>query len=620
MPVDCKALGLKCGIEIHQQLEGEKLFCRCPTAIREDLPHFVVKRRLHAVAGESGQVDIAALAEMRKNRHFIYEGYQDTTCLVELDETPPLPVSPANLHAALQAALLLHAKPVDDLRVMRKTVVDGSNTSGFQRTALVGLDGWIETSAGRVRIPTVILEEDSCRIIREEPDAASYRLDRLGIPLLEIGTAPDITSPAHCLETAEKLGLLLRSTGRVKRGLGTIRQDINVSIAGGVRVEIKGAQELRLLPKLVEQEALRQHALLGLRDELKRLRIPAPPPVATAEGVSRTLADLTPHFRKTSSKLILRALQHKGCMLGVRLQGMAGLLGRELQPGRRLGTELSDHAKVAAGVGGLFHSDEALGKYGITPEETAAVRKELACDSHDAFLMVADTPDRARRALDAAIARLRQAFQGVPAEVRKANDDGTTSYLRPMPGAARMYPETDIPPVPVTRELLASITLPEGIEHRSQRYQKLGLDKDLAEFAAKHERSALFDAFTRQFPGLKPAYIAEVLFATERALRREGVERKRTDEDYAALLAALERGDIAKEAVLDILREQQPVVQALSRYRTLPDAALRDAIKAIVQANPGVPLNALIGRAMESLRGKAPGKRIVEELRRLVPG
>ncbi len=328
MILDWKALGLKCGIEIHQQLEGKKLFCSCPTTIRDDPSHFTVHRKLRAVAGEAGEVDVAAAQEMQKGKTFTYEGFEDTTCLVELDEEPPHDVNDDALITALQTSLVLKATPVDQLHLMRKTVVDGSNTSGFQRTGLIARNGTLTTEHGTVTIPTISLEEDASRIIKNSPTNTLYRLDRLGIPLIEIGTGPEIKDPDQCKEVAEALGMILRSTGRVKRGLGTIRQDVNVSIAGGVRVEIKGAQDLKLLPTLVAYEVLRQKTLLELKDEL----------VKRKASVSSKIENVTHILAAVDSAVIKSALSAQGVVLGITLPGFHGLIGKEVQPGRRLGT------------------------------------------------------------------------------------------------------------------------------------------------------------------------------------------------------------------------------------------------------------------------------------------
>ncbi|MEM4246972.1 MAG: Glu-tRNA(Gln) amidotransferase subunit GatE [Candidatus Woesearchaeota archaeon] len=606
--LDYKQLGLKCGIEIHQQLEGKKLFCKCPTIIREDEPHFSVVRQLRAAAGEAGQVDIAALQEMKKGRQYSYHCYKDTTCLVELDESPPEAINQEAFRTALQVSKLLKAKTIDRAQVMRKTVVDGSNTSGFQRTTLIGMNGSISTSLGSISIPTICLEEDSCRTIEEKPNEVVYSLDRLGIPLLEIGTTPDIKTPEHCREVCEKIGLLLRSTGKAKRGIGTIRQDINVSINGGNRIEIKGAQDLKAIPLLVEREVVRQMNLLEIKEELNKRRI---------KKFEAQIKDITNQIKNSGSKIIKKTIEANGIVLGIKLPGFARLVGKEIQPGRRLGTEFSDRAKVIAGVGGIFHSDE-LPNYGITDREVELIKHELGCLEKDAFVIVADTKEKAKKALEAVAERANEAIDGVPCEVRGAKTDGNTTYQRPMPGAARMYPETDIPPITITKELLDSIELPELIEDKIKRYEKMGLAKDLAELTARSEKAGLFDKFVTEFLELKPAYIAEVLMTSAKTIKRNhNIDISPTEQDFIELFAALSAGQITKESVLEILKENKPVCKVLQKYNTLPDNELRSALKKIILENKGMPFNALIGIAMKQLRGKAPGEKIVQFLKAL---
>jgi len=260
---DYSKLGFKAGLEIHQQLDTGKLFCHCPGYLRSDEPHFVVKRKLHAVAGESGEVDIAAAHEAALNKEFYYQGYRDSTCLVETDECPPYPISESALDETLKIALLLNCEIYPVSQIMRKTVIDGSNTSGFQRTVLVGHDGWIETSFGKVKIDTLCLEEDAARIIEKDDKKAIYRLDRLGIPLVEIATAPDMMDPEQVKEAALKIGEILRAC-KVKRGIGTIRQDVNVSVKGHGRVEIKGFQDPAMFVTTVNKEIERQQ--LGIKE------------------------------------------------------------------------------------------------------------------------------------------------------------------------------------------------------------------------------------------------------------------------------------------------------------------------------------------------------------------
>ncbi len=605
---DYEQLGLKCGIEIHQQLEGKKLFCKCPTAVREDEPHFVFARNLRAAAGEAGQVDIAALQEMKKGRRYLYHGYQDTTCLVELDESPPEKLNPDAFSTALQVSRLLKAKIVDCMQFMRKTVVDGSNTAGFQRTALVARNGMIESSLGPISIPTICLEEDSCRPVSESQTEVTWALDRLGIPLMEIGTTPDIKTPEQCREVCEKIGLILRSTGKAKRGIGTIRQDVNISIKGGNRIEVKGVQDLKSIPLIIEHEAVRQKNLIEIREELEKRRV---------KKFAGQIKDVTDTIKSSGSKVIRKAVEANNVVLGVMLPGFARLAGKEIQPGRRLGTEFSDRAKVIAGVGGIFHSDE-LPNYGITDREVELVRQTLGCLDNDAFVIVADSAERSKRALEAVIDRANEAIDGVPCEVRGAKEDGNTVYQRPMPGAARMYPETDVPMMRITKDVVDSVKLPELIEDKMKRFEKMGIGKDLAELTARSEKSDLFDRFVTDFLELKPAYIAEVLMTSAKTIKRNfNIDINPSEQDFLELFAALASGQISKESVMEILKENKPVCKVLPKYQNMPDNELRAELKKIILENKGMPYNALIGAAMKKLRGKAPGEKIAQFLKAL---
>lgn len=265
--IDYSKIGFKSGLEIHQQLDTRKLFCNCPSVLRKDEPDFEVSRRLHAVAGESGEIDIAAQHEVSKNKEFVYQGY-DTTCLVELDEEPPHEINLEALKIAMQIAFLMNMKIVPVTQIMRKTVLDGSNTSGFQRTVMIARDGYIETESGRVGITSLFLEEDSARIVDRGEKREVYKLDRLGIPLVEVVTEPDVKTPEQAKEVALKIGEVLRSV-KVRRGIGTIRQDVNVSIKKGNRVEIKGMQNMDIFVKAIENEIKRHVELAGKKTPVK---------------------------------------------------------------------------------------------------------------------------------------------------------------------------------------------------------------------------------------------------------------------------------------------------------------------------------------------------------------
>jgi len=607
-PEEWSKMGLKCGIEIHQQLEGKKLFCNCPTVLREDEPHFVIKRKLRAVAGEGGKVDIAAAQEQSKDLTFVYQGYNDTTCLVEADCEPPHNINKEALYTTLQFCKLINAKVNPIVQVMRKTVVDGSNTSGFQRTALIARGGTISTVSGEVHVENISLEEDACKNVSESAEERVWRMDRLGIPLIEIGTAPDIKTPEQCHETAKRIGTLLRSLPGVKRGLGTIRQDLNISIQYGNRIEIKGAQDLKMIPTWVETEAKRQEKLLEIHRQVRKNK----------EFQVGEVLELNELFSNTESILIKKVIEKKGKIYGARLPGFQGVLGTEVAPNRRFGTEMSDYAKIF-GVGGMIHSDEDLNKYKFSAKEIEGIKKRLNVNEGDGFIIIADQEEKARKAIQAALNRAQmQLSVAVPKEVRKANPDGTTSYMRPMPGASRMYPETD---VPLVKPDMSNVIIPETLEEKFVRYQKeFGLSKDLAEFIARSEMMPLFEELVKQYPQIKPAFMAETIISTPSEIKKKyNLDAdKLTEDNFRDLFRYLAENKIHKDIVLDVLIDMVKGTFDVNNYASLATEEIHRLIKEVVDANKGAPLGALMGQCMKKLAGKASGKVISDTLNKIL--
>jgi glutamyl-tRNA(Gln) amidotransferase subunit E len=610
---DYEELGLVAGLEIHQQLDtATKLYCQCPTARRE--PEEATRtftRYLHPTKSELGEIDDAALEESRVDREFEYLAF-DTTCLVEEDDEPPHHIDDEALDVAMQIATMLDMSVVDQAHVMRKLVVDGSNTSGFQRTTLVGQEGQIETSDGPVGVEDLLLEEESAGRVAETGDGVRYSLDRLGIPLVEIGTKPDISSPEQAREAAEQIGMLLRSTGKVKRGLGTIRQDVNVSIADGARVEMKGVQTLDDIEDLVRLEVQRQVELLAIRDELQ-----------DREASVGETQDVTATFEDTESGVIEGALDG-GKVTAVPLFGFDGLVGRELQPDRRLGTEFSDHAK-RHGAGGIFHTDE-LPAYGVTQQEVNALKDAVGAGDDDAVAIVAADAETAELAIDAVKERAEAAIDGVPEETRGANDDATTRYLRPLPGAARMYPETDVPPVEPDP---SDVEVPELLTERVDRYQaEFGLDAGLAEQVAFGRRMPLFERAVAD--GIDATLAAGTLESTTTELRRDDVPVENlTDDHLLDVLQLVDAGDLAKEGIVDVLTvlAENPDLTAEEAVEEaglsgVDEAEVRAAVQEVVDRNAeqveeqGMgAFSALMGEAMGALRGKADGEVVSSTLR-----
>ncbi|MEM3012598.1 MAG: Glu-tRNA(Gln) amidotransferase subunit GatE [Candidatus Hadarchaeales archaeon] len=613
---DYPRLGLRVGLEIHQELDTGKLFCRCPSVLREEEAPVEVRRRLRLSQSELGETDRAALLEVSREREFRYQVYPDTLCLVELDEEPPHPLNEEALEVALMLSLMLQARPVDEIHVMRKIVVDGSNTSGFQRTALIATDGELKTEKGVFHLPTICLEEDAARKVGEGEGYVEYRLDRLGIPLLEVATAPEFSDPQTPAEAALRLGMLMRATGRVKRGLGTIRQDLNISISGGARQEIKGIQELELIPVVIEREVERQLALLEIREELRK---------RGAGRVERNFVDVSPLFEKTRSQLVRKALERGERVMALRLPGFAGLLGREVQPGRRLGTELSDRARVEGGVGGILHTDELPG-YGISGEEVEELRRRVGAGREDAVVMVVGPGEKCRKALEAVARRAEEAVEGVPAETRRALPDGNTEFMRPLPGAERMYPETDIPPIPITPEKLASLRLPETPERARERLvREHGLSGETADRLLFSGMVEVFEKLVKG-SGAPARLVAFTLLETLVSLRREGTRVEEIGEEF--MLGAFRKvasGEIAKEALPELLRlgaEGKGVEEAVKELGLgrVGEEELRLKVEEVVSSHLELvrergegAVRPLMGIVMKYFRGKVDGK-VVNEL------
>ena len=614
MSHDYKALGLKSGLEIHQQLDTkEKLFCGCPTLLRDTKEsNFEFFRYLRPTQSEMGIVDKAALEEVKLIKKFIYKAY-DTTCLVENDEEPPRELNPEAVEFSLMVARMMNMKIVDELYTMRKIVIDGSNTSGFQRTGLVATHGYIDSSAGRVGIDVLCLEEEAAQKVEDKGDSVIYSLDRLGIPLVEIGTAPDIVSPAHAREVAEQIGMILRSTGKVKRGLGTIRQDVNISIAGGARVEIKGVQELALIETIVEREVTRQATLIEIKKELKNRKA----------SVSDKIIDVTSVFANTTSKVILKALK-SGVVYAMNLPGFAGFVGKEIQPGRRLGTEFSDRAKKS-GVGGIFHTDE-LPNYGITEDEVGHLRLVMHARETDCVVMVADSKEKAQGAMEAVITRAKEALEFIPEETRRALPDGNSAYMRPLPGAARMYPETDVPPVVITEERIQSIKLPELIGERKARYIKqFSLNEEIANQIARSANFIIFDSIMSQVPKANPNSVVRVLETILYELQKEGIDVNKITEDHLMQLFRLQsEGKIPNEAISNILKTiaGKPELTVDNAARSLgiggvEKGELETAVDKLIEEKmdfiKAKGLNAvgpLMGIIMKEFRGKVSGEEV----------
>ena len=626
MSVNYSEIGLKVGLEIHQQLDtATKLFCSCKPKLFKEEPEITFIRRLRPTQSELGQIDPAALFEFQKGVKIRYEATRETACLVEMDEEPPHDLNREAVEIALTVALMMGAKPVDEIHVMRKTVIDGSNTTGFQRTCVIALGGSVTIGKKEIPIQHISLEEDAARRTGEEGSIIRYRIDRLGIPLIEVATAPVLYSPQEAEKVALAIGRILRATGKVRRGLGTIRQDLNISIRDGALIEIKGVQELELVSKVVKNEVQRQLNLLKIREELKRRGV-------MEKDIADEFIDVTSVFTQTKCKVIQRVVKENKRVLAVKLPRFGGLLMEELALGMRLGAEMADIAHFWGRVGGIFHSDE-MPAYGITKEEIDKLKRFVKAGPRDAVVFVADSLENATDALKGVTQRARDALKRVPEETRGANPDGTTRYLRPRPGAARMYPETDVPPIQLSDEYLEKlrVRLPELPEQRLRRLmEEYDINQKLARQVVDSEYGVLFEVIVRE-TGVSATVVAATLTETLKALRRDGVDVERvTDEQIKEIFRLLSSGETVKEAIPEIVgwlpkHEGASVRDAIKDLglgiisREELELMVEDLLKehrGLVEARGKGAFGALMGMVMEKVRGRVEARLVSEVLRR----
>lgn len=608
---------------IHRQLDTKaKLFCGCPTDERSSDGAIKFVRYLREAQSELGTVDPAAAFEAKRARKVVYHADPANSCMVEMDEEPPHPLNQEAVEIALTIAMMLNSQIVDEIHVMRKIVIDGSNTTGFQRTCVIATGGHINVDGEEYGIQSITLEEDAAKLLEVKSKEVHYDLSRLGIPLIEISTAPTIKNPENVAKVALAIGRLLRSTGKVKRGIGTVRQDINISIKDGALIEIKGIQEPELISKVVENEVIRQLHLLEIKEELAKRGV-------KEEMLNVKPVNVTSLFSSTKSKIIRSNIEKGGKVLAVMLRGFGGLLSKEKVPGIRLGLELSYRARAWGDVQGVFHTDE-LPAYGISDEEVKKLKEVMKAREEDAVVLVASEEDKAREALNAVIERAKEALKGVPEETRSAKADGTTYYTRPRPGAARMYPETDIPPIPLSQPVLEKLrsNLPKSLDELVEELcVKYNLSKHLANSLIDGERLELFKEITSSYD-VPASFVASSLTEMVTSLKRDGFNvASLKDEMFKEFFKLVSERKVAKEAVKDVF-------EWLCRN---PDSSVHDAIKALnlsslpldyleirvrnlvrqnmdsILSNERKAIGMLMGKLMGEFRGRIDGK-VVNDL------
>jgi len=610
-------VGVKVGLEIHQQLAtNKKLFCNC---IPIDTDEYSIKfqRKLRAAKSELGEYDPAALFEKSKSKSIVYYANPNSSCLVEQDEEPPHELDEDAKRISLIIASALKSEIFSEIYPMRKTVVDGSNTTGFQRTMLISQGGNFEVEGTKIGIQSICLEEDAAKNLGDKGIIRKFGLERLGIPLVEIATEPFEVEPQHIKKIALALGRILRSTKKVKRGLGSIRQDVNVSIKeGGVVIEVKGVQQLDQIEKVVEYEAKRQQGLLEISKELQKRN--------WIHDKENDRKDITELFTKCKSKIIQSAIKKQQKILAISFNNLGGMFGYTPYEGIRLGKEIAELVRFF-GIGGVFHSDE-LPNYGVEEIDIENLKDFLKINEKDAYLILATTEEKIHIVIDQIISRIEFIKNnGIPIDTRLATINGETKFLRPRPGAARMYPETDIPPVIISNDELenAKKNIPKSWDESLLELQKkYELNPQLSEQIFDSRYIELFEKIVGEIK-INPTFVASILCSSITNLERSGLNSKLLkNEDIEKSFQLLDSGDIAKESIEIIFEsimagKSQSTLDAMKNtsIEAVKESDVEEIIKKIVENNQEIIKNQkeravgpLMGITMKELRGKASGE------------
>jgi len=620
--IDFEKIGLKVGLEIHQQLDThKKLFCKCRT-IENDEYTEKFSRSLRTTKSELGELDPAALFEKAKSKKINYYANSQSSCLVEKDDEPPHDLDHDAKKISLLISSMLESKIFSEIHVMRKTVIDGSNTSGFQRTMLVSQGGNLKVNGKNIGVQAVCLEEDAAKLLKDEQNERNYSLDRLGIPLVEIALEPVSTKPSEVKEIALTLGRLLRATRMVKRGIGSIRQDVNISVMISGVVEVKGVQQLDQLEKIISYEAKRQHGLILIGEKLEKSSI-------TKEDVF----DVTEIFKDCESKIIQMAVKSNAKIRAIRIRNFSGMFGFEPYPEIRLGKEIGQLVRFF-GIGGVFHSDE-LPNYGINDSDVDNVRKHLGLADEDGFLIIAGEDSKLEYAIDSIIKRIQDATNGVPAETRAATQDGETIFLRPRPGASRMYPETDIPSISVMPEeiKLAVENIPKSWDESiAEIQQKYDLNFQLSEQIFDSVYMELFEKICENKKN-SPNFVASILCSSITNLERQGLDATLLKPEHIIESFELLASDKIPKESLEIIFENimsgksgnvKTAIQSTD-ISSMNEDELNGILDKIIQNNMELvkklgenAVTTMMGIAMKEVRGKASGKMVNDLLRKKI--
>ena len=617
---DYKKIGFKSGLEIHQQLYTEKkLFCRCPAGKYSKEYDAEILRHMRPTLSEMGVYDGTALMEFKTKKNIIYHIKRETVCTYEMDDTPPFLINEDALDIGIGIGMLFNCNIVDELHIARKQYLDGSIPTGFQRTAIYALDGWIPYKDRKVKIVQMSIEEDSCREVSDIGHERVYLTDRLGMPLIETVTEPAMRTPQEAAEVAWQCSKLVRSTHKVRRGMGAAREDVNVSVEGGTRVEIKGVPQITLIPILTYNEAMRQWNLLRLKEELKRRGI-------TSETFKAEHFDITNLLKKAHYAPLKNAIDSGMILKVVVLKGFKDLLHWQTQTDTYFSKEISDRVRVIAcltNIPNLIHSDSKSDT--ILSADWQKVKKFTNASDNDTMVIVWGSESDVQTAVNEIIIRAKEATLGIPSETRQAMSDGTNGFERILPGADRMYPDTDLPPKKITQERLDKIKswLPEQFWKRIEWYNKLGIPKDTIEELSMSNYAELFKKAVNEWK-VNPTTAAVFLIQYPKRLKKYGILDEWLNENQLEeVLKSYADGKIPKDSLLTTLR----TVAELGAFtkEVLPDQAseteISDTIKDarvefdkmdVFNRQNGTAL--LMGMIMKKLRGKVPAKNIAEKI------
>jgi glutamyl-tRNA(Gln) amidotransferase subunit E len=623
---DYAEVGFRSGLEIHQQLlTAKKLFCRCPAGRYSDKYDAEILRHMRPTLSELGEYDGTALMEFKTKKEIIYRINRETVCTYEMDDTPPFMMDEEALDQALGVAMLTSLNLVDELHIARKQYLDGSIPTGFQRTTIVGVNGFVPYKDRRISIVQLGLEEDACREVSDVGHRRVYLTDRLGMPLIETVTGPDMRTPLEVAEVAQILRRLVRSTGHVRTGMGAAREDVNVSVRGGTRVEIKGVPRIPRIPLLTYHEAMRQWNLLRLREELRGRGI-------TPETFRSGSEDVTRLLLKTSYHPVREALDAGAVAAAVVLRGFRELLNWQTQTNTRFSREISDRVRVVAcltTLPNIIHSDSLSET--LSSARWEAVRKAVGATADDTVVIVWGPAGDVKTGVQEIAIRAREAAIGIPSETRQALRDGTNGFERILPGPDRMYPDTDLPPKKVTEERLAAIRsgLPVPIWTREAWYRELGLPADAVEPLAMSRLAGLFEILVKDWK-IEPVAAAVALVQFPKRLKKNGLDPGLlTDEILRRVFALYREKKISRDGVfalmeraargepLPLIAEVRPATEEEVYAQVVASKAGLDVMKI---HNPPKRAHVLMGLVMTALRGRVEGAAVLERVRAAAEG